>query len=97
MNSLLQTTERRARYMMGLTTVCMVGVLMAFNAGWISRSVSYSLQSWYLVNISDAYRITTEFSDENSCRQHEHATESCRSGAAMMAQALQEQPVVRTN
>ena len=96
MKSLLQTTERRTRYVMGISALLMVGVLMAFNVGWISHSANYSLQSWYLVDTGSAYRITTEFADESACRQHEQASDSCRSGAAMMAQALQEQPGVAT-
>ena len=71
--------------------------MCAFNAGLISRSGTYSLQAWYLVNTSDSYLITTEYGSEDACRRQEQPTKVCRSGAAMMARTLSEQKVAASN
>jgi hypothetical protein len=97
MTTLLRIAERRARYLMGFSALLMLAIMLAFNAGLISRSASYSLQSWYLVNTADSYRITTEYADESTCRRQEQSSKMCRSGAAMTAQALQEQKATTVN
>lgn len=89
--TLPRITERRARYAMGFSALLMMGVTAAFNTGLISRTPAYTFQAWYLVSSSNDYLITTEYADESTCRQKEQSAKVCRSGAAMMAQALSDQ------
>ena len=91
MITLLRSAERRARHFMTVSAVLMVLALAAAQAGWITRSAAYSLQSWYLIDNADHFTITREFQDKASCLKKQHDAVTCKSGAVMMSTALDAQ------
>ncbi|MDP9109050.1 MAG: hypothetical protein M3N23_08260 [Pseudomonadota bacterium] len=88
MITFLRSAERRARHFMTVSAVLMALTLGATQAGWITRSAAYSLQSWYLIDNAEHFTITREFQDKASCLKKQHDAVTCKSGAVMMAAAL---------
>lgn len=75
------------------TSAAMLGALalLAFQLHWITSSAEYRISSWYGIDSSTHYFLSTEYNDEQTCRQHIRRGEHCQSGSEMIARELADQ------
>lgn len=83
--------ERYSRYIATGIAIVATALLFAFQMNWIRSSGEYRVSSWYLIDASSNYFLSTEFADEKTCRDHLRSNQSCNSGGDMVAIELASQ------
>ena len=80
--------ERYSRYIAAGIAVIATALLLAFQMNWIRSSGDYRVSSWYLIDASSNYFLSTEFADEKTCRDHLRGNQSCNTGSDMVSLEL---------